>query len=239
MSGSDALRAAIDRCRKGHALPAAFHLDRSIYEDELEAIWRRSWLLAGCSVEAPGPGDFFRFELGDDSVVVVRDEGGTLHALHNTCRHRGMPVCVHEAGNVSRWVCPYHQWSYGLNGQLLGTGGIGEELDAAEHGLHRAAVDEVGGLGFVWLAGEPEPFEPARDELEVALARQGLSRAKVAHRIDYELRANWKLVWQNNRECWHCHAGHPEYIRSNFDAVPDTPACATWRGRAQPSTSDC
>ena len=87
---------------------------------------------------------------------------------------------------------------------------MGEELDAAVYGLHRAAVHEVGGLVFVWLAAERDPFEPARGELEVALAHQGLLRAKVAQRVDYRVRANWKLVWQNNRECRHRHAGHPE-----------------------------
>jgi Rieske 2Fe-2S family protein len=97
-------------------------------------------------------------------------------------------------------------------------------IDRSAYGLHRAAVREFAGLVFVWLdgAGEPAPFEEAARELCVALAPQGLCRARVAHQIDYDVAANWKLVWQNNRECWHCHAGHPEYVRANFDAAPDT-----------------
>jgi phenylpropionate dioxygenase-like ring-hydroxylating dioxygenase large terminal subunit len=98
-------------------------------------------------------------------------------------------------------------------------------IDRSAYGLHRAAVREFAGLVFVWLdgAGEPAPFEEAARELGVALAPQGLCRARVADQIDYDVAANWKLVWQNNRECWHCHAGHPEYVRANFDAAPDTP----------------
>jgi Rieske 2Fe-2S family protein len=83
-------------------------------------------------------------------------------------------------------------------------------------------VAEVQGLVFVWLGpGSPADLAPAAAELGAALAPQGLDQAKVAHRIDYDVRANWKLVWENNRECWHCHTGHPDYIKANFDSAPD------------------
>ncbi len=207
----------------GHALERDFHHDVEIYERELEAIWRASWLFAGCSAQASAPGEFFSFELGYDSIIVVRDERGELHALHNTCRHRGMPVCAQRAGVAKRWVCPYHQWSYALDGTLLGAGGMEQQIDRSRYGLHRAAVAEIGGLVFVWAGADPEQLGEARAALAGALAPQGLERAKVAHEIDYLVAANWKLVWENNRECWHCHAGHPQYIRANFDIAPDTP----------------
>jgi glycine betaine catabolism A len=209
--------------RAGHALPRAFALSSAIHEHELDTIWRASWLFAGASVQARLPGDFFRVDLAaGDSVIIVRDEDGELRALHNTCRHRGMPVCPQPSGHVRRWVCPYHQWSYGLDGRLLGCGGEEAGVDIGEYGLHRAAVAEVSGLVFVWLDPDPAAIDPAATDLASALAAQGLQRATVAHLIDYEVRANWKLVWENNRECWHCHAGHPEYVRANFDASPDT-----------------
>ncbi|HEY2440613.1 MAG TPA: aromatic ring-hydroxylating dioxygenase subunit alpha [Solirubrobacteraceae bacterium] len=215
-------RQALAEHRSGYALPRAFALDPDIHEHELAAIWRQSWLFAGVSVQARKPGDFFRFDLdAGDSVVLVRDRDGQLRGLHNTCRHRGMPVCPQASGRVRRWVCPYHQWSYALDGRLLGSGG--EEVDPREFGLRRAPVAEIGGLVFVWLGDAPAPLDEAARGLGAALAAQGLDRARVAHTIDYGVRANWKLVWENNRECWHCHAGHPEYIRANFDAAPDTP----------------
>jgi Rieske 2Fe-2S family protein len=225
MTGSqipDSLVRALADHRPGHALPRPFATDREIIAFEERAIWRRSWLFAGCSVEARDPGDFFRVDVGDGSIVVVRGDDGTLHALHNTCRHRGMTICPDGSGHVRRWVCPYHQWSYALDGRLLGCGGMEDELDPDEYGLHRAAAAEIDGLVFVWLDDAPAPLDRAAEELSRALAPQGLLRAKVAHAIDYEVAANWKLVWENNRECWHCTAGHPQYVKANFDAAPDT-----------------
>ena len=163
---------ALAEHRAGHALPAAFALDPDIHEYELETIWRASWLFAGVSDQAREPGDFFRFDLAaGDSVIVVRAEDGELHALHNTCRHRGMPVCPDETGRVRRWVCPYHQWSYALDGRLLGCGGE-EDLDPAAYGLRRAPVSEIGGLVFVWLGSQPAPLDGAGAEMSAALAAQ-------------------------------------------------------------------
>jgi glycine betaine catabolism A len=216
------LDAALAEHRDGFALPRAFQLERAIYDYEIEAIWRQSWLYAGPAADATDPGQFFRFDLGDDSVLIVRGEDGELHALHNTCRHRGHPVCVEASGAVQRWVCPYHQWSYALDGALLGCGGMEDQLQADEYGLHRAAIAEIAGLVFVWLGPDPQPLGDAAAELRAALTPQGLGRAKVAKQLDYEVAANWKLVWENNRECWHCHAGHPEYVQANFDVAPDT-----------------
>ncbi len=224
-----ALDAALTAHRPGHALPRAFALDPEIHERELDVIWRASWLFAGVSAQAREPGDFFSLELeAGDSVIIVRGEDGELHGLHNTCRHRGMPVCAQHAGHAQRWVCPYHQWSYALDGTLLGCGG--EDLDPGQYGLRRAPVHEIGGLVFAWLGTSggggggavPGPLDDAARDLGDALAAQGLDRARIAHVIDYDVHANWKLVWENNRECWHCHAGHPEYVQANFDSAPDT-----------------
>jgi Rieske 2Fe-2S family protein len=125
---------------------------------------------------------------------------------------------------VRRILCPYHQWAYGLDGALRACGGVDVELgiDRDELRLGEARVEEVSGLVFVSMADDPPPFEPARSDLERMLAHQGLGEAKVAARLRYEVRANWKLVWENNRECWHCHVGHPEYVRANYDTARDT-----------------
>jgi phenylpropionate dioxygenase-like ring-hydroxylating dioxygenase large terminal subunit len=132
------------------------------------------------------------------------------------------------AGTVRRWVRPYHQWSYVRDQR---PGGHGAELRR----VLRAEVRHVGGLVFVWLGGQPDPFDDVRAEIGRALSLQGLERAKVAHQIDYDVKANWKLIWHNNRECWHCHAGHPEYIKANFDSAPDG---APFRRMAQARARD-
>jgi Rieske 2Fe-2S family protein len=213
--------------RPGYALQREFQMDPGIYQLELERIWRQSWLFAGHSCEARNPGDYFLFDIDTDSIIVVRGEEGRLHAMHNTCRHRGTRICQQEVGHVKRLVCPYHQWTYGLDGSLLACGGLDREegVDKSELPLHSVAVQEVAGLVFVNLGKNPTAFEPARAEIAPMLEIQGLERAKVAAVRTYEVKANWKLVWENNRECWHCNVAHPEYIKANFDAARiDDPA---------------
>jgi Rieske 2Fe-2S family protein len=145
-----------------------------------------------------------------------------MRAFHNTCRHRGMRVCRAEAGHVRRLVCPYHQWSYDRTGARVTCGGMDRDgdLELGGFGLHPVATREVAGLVFVCLASEPPPFGQAEAALAPMLRSQGLDRARVAAARTYMVRANWKLVWENNRECWHCNANHPQYIRANYDHAP-------------------
>jgi Rieske 2Fe-2S family protein len=206
----------------GYALQREFQLDPGIYQLDLERVWRRGWLFAGHACEVKHPGDYFVFDIDADSLVVIRDDDGRLRALHNTCRHRGMRLCRESAGRVTRIVCPYHQWSYARSGELVACGGMDGDgdLDPARFGLRGAHLREVGGLIFVCLAADPMPFDPAAEALAPMLRPQGLERAKVAAARHYEVRANWKLVWENNRECWHCDANHPQYVRANWDNAP-------------------
>ena len=213
--------------KPGHALSREFQTDPGIYRLDLERVWRRGWLFAGHTCQVKRPGDYFVFDLDTDSIIVIRGDDERLHALHNTCRHRGMKVCQADAGHVTRIVCPYHQWSYARDGELMVCCGMDKdgELDRRDFGLHRVHVREVGGLIFVCLAPDPIPFEGAAQALGALLAPQGFERAKVAVTRTYEVRANWKLVWENNRECWHCNANHPQYVRANYDNAPiDDPA---------------
>jgi glycine betaine catabolism A len=213
--------------RPGHALRREFQTDPGIYQLDLERIWRRGWLFAGHTCQVKTPGDYFVFDIDTDSIIVIRGDDGHIAALHNTCRHRGMKVCPTQSGHVARIVCPYHQWSYARNGELVACGGMDKDgdLDRSDYGLHRVQAREVGGLIFVCLADDPPPFEGAAEALGALLRPQGLERARIAASRSYEVHANWKLVWENNRECWHCNANHPQYIKANYDNAPiDDPA---------------
>ncbi len=201
----------------GRGLPRGFYHDEALYQAELDAIWRAGWLVAGHACQIPEPGDYFTYELAGDSVIVVRGDDGAIRGFHNTCRHRGSQICSATAGHVGRLVCPYHQWVYGRDGALVHARGMAEDFDRSQHGLAPAAVEEVGGLVFLSLADPAPNFAAARAALEPLLAPQGLNRAKVARAIDYVVPANWKLVWENNRECYHCNTNHPQYIKANFD----------------------
>jgi glycine betaine catabolism A len=201
----------------GHSLIQAFYRDPEIYRLDLECIWRKGWLFAGHSCEIPNPGDYITFELDEDSIVVVRDERGVAHALHNVCRHRGSLICAGSEGHLKRLVCPYHRWTYGLDGKLLHATGMQADLDRSKLGLIPILLRETEGLIFVSLASEPLDFNQAEEMLGALARSQGFSRGKIAKAVDYLVKANWKLVWENNRECFHCNANHPQYIKANFD----------------------
>jgi Rieske 2Fe-2S family protein len=223
--------------RPGWSLPRDFYSAEEVYRADLERIWRSSWLFAGHSCEIAKPGDYFTLDVDANSIVVLRGEDGLARALHNVCRHRGSLICTEACGHLTRLVCPYHQWSYGLDGRLLAARGMPADFDKEQFGLQALPTHEEQGLIFFSLAGtcrepsgtfgsgsdrrtyseEPPPFEPARDMLAPLLQPQGLRRAKVAKAVDYLIKANWKLVWENNRECFHCNVNHPQYIKANFD----------------------
>ncbi len=205
------------QCRPGWSLPGAFHRGEEIYRLDVEKVWRTGWLFAGHSCELRQPGDYFTLDVDTDSIIVIRGEDGKVHAHHNVCRHRGSIICTETSGHVSRLVCPYHQWAYGLDGQLLACRGMQSDLDRSRLGLHRVQAFEVEGLIFISLAKEPIAVKPAQETLAPLLKPQGFQRAKVAKAVDYLVKANWKLVWENNRECFHCNVNHPQYIKANFD----------------------
>lgn len=213
----DLLARLLGQCRPGWSLPREFYSSEFIYRLDLERIWRTQWLFAGHSCQIHNPGDYFTLEVGDDSLIIIRAKEGAIHALHNVCRHRGSIICGEPAGHVHRLVCPYHQWTYALDGTLVGWRGMQEQLDKSQFRLRAIPIREVAGLLYICLAPAPPDFEAAATVLGGWAQPQGFSRAKVAKSADYTIQANWKLVWENNRECYHCDVNHPQYIKANFD----------------------
>jgi len=200
-----------------HGLPRPFYHNELIYRAEMEYIWRQGWLFAGHSCQIPNPGDYFLFEVDGDSLIIVRGEDRQVNALYNVCRHRGSIICEEAEGHVKRFICPYHQWTYDRDGKLLLVRGMQEELDKSQFGLHSADAREMEGMIFISLAKEPMDFDAACAAIAPVAHPQGLNHAKVAKMLDFDVHANWKLVWENNRECYHCNVNHPQYIKANFD----------------------
>lgn len=203
--------------KPGHTMPRALYTSDLVYRAEIERIWRRDWLFVGHSCELRDPGDFVTFAVGDESLIVIRDHDGRANALWNTCRHRGSLICNSSRGSVPRLVCPYHQWAYDHDGSLISCRGMQDDVDKKQLGLLPAQIREVAGLIFVSFAVNPANFDEAAAVIGEIARPQGLDRAKVAKIIDYDVPANWKLVWENNRECYHCNVNHPQYIKANFD----------------------
>ena len=201
----------------GGALQGEFYRDEEVYRHDLDRIWRRGWLFAGHSCEIPKPGDYFTIEIDTDSIIVIRGDDAAVRGLHNVCRHRGSLICGEQAGHVTRLVCPYHQWTYARDGTLLACRGMQDDLDKSQFSLRPVHVREIEGLIYFCLANDAPDFEPAHRFMAPLLRPQGFNKAKVAKIVDYFVKANWKLVWENNRECYHCNLNHPQYIKANFD----------------------
>ena len=151
--------------------------------------------------------------VGAESIIVLRDRSGTPRAFYNVCRHRGTRICEAESGRFSETIqCPYHAWTYTTEGQLIGAPHMNEVagFDKRAYPLHQVALHEWEGFLFLSLAQQPEPFETAFAPLVGRFARFNLPRLTVKKRIEYDVRANWKLIFQNYSECLHCPVIHPE-----------------------------
>ena len=126
----------------GYGLPRPLYHDELLYRVEMENIWRAGWLFAGHSCQIPKPGDYFLYEVDGDSIIIVRDQHGDVQALYNVCRHRGSLICEAPEGHVKRFICPYHQWTYDIDGHLLLWRGMQDGLDKSQLGLHHAHADQ-------------------------------------------------------------------------------------------------
>lgn len=192
-----------------HSLPRAFYLDSDLYQIDLKSIWYRDWVLVATSPELPKTGSYLTIQLGDYSVIVVKGADGKIRALHNSCRHRGSRICTAQKGNAPKLVCPYHQWTYELDGRLLYAREMGGDFKAENYGLKPVHCEEAAGLIFICLSDTPPDFAPLHSQAETYLAPHALSDLKVAHQSSIIEQGNWKLVMENNRECYHCSSNHP------------------------------
>ena len=211
------IAALVERRREGYSLEAPFYTSQEAYDLDLEAIFGRHWLFCATEAEVAEPGDYVTVEIGKSSIIVVRDDDETVRALHNVCRHRGARILEEPCGAVGNLVCPYHQWTYRTDGSLIFAESQPPGFDRERFGLKPVHVRTLAGLIFVCLADEPPTdFDEVAAVIEPYLAPYRLRDAKVAHQIDLMEEGNWKLVMENNRECHHCDAAHPELLTAYF-----------------------
>ncbi len=207
-------------------LTRAEYCSPDIYEKELEKIFHRQWLLVGHVSLAAAPGDYYVKQVGPESMIIARDKQGQLRAYFNVCRHRGYRLMSdHAKGCTDGFVCPYHHWTYDLEGKLRTVPGTrdGQDFDFDAYPLHEAACQVKHGFIFVWLGKEtPTSLDDAlahwnNDEQIQVFTPE---RLKLAHREIYTINANWKAMLENDLECYHCsHGGHVSLaIACNFQA---------------------
>lgn len=198
----------------GRSLPQAFYTSPDIFDKDMAAIFYRDWLFAIPACELEKPGCFRRLKIGAYDLILIKTKQNTIKAFHNSCRHRGSILCDSAAGRKAQLTCPYHQWTYDLDGKLVWTRDMGPDFDAGEHGLKPVHCRELEGLVYLCLAEQPPDFDTFAALTGPYLAKHELTDAKVAHQSTIIENANWKLVWENNRECYHCAGNHPDLCRT-------------------------
>ena len=208
----DRVQALLHQRRQGYSLPQAFYVDEEMFQADLQAVFAADWLFACNTCEIKNPGDYITLAIGQDSLIVLRDRDGEVRAFHNVCRHRGSRICLEERGHANRLICPYHQWVYELDGRLRNARQMPTDFDTSGHGLKPARVEVVCGLIYVSLADDPPSLERFRAAVTPYIAPHQPARTKVAFVSTVVEEANWKLVIENNRECYHCAANHPELL---------------------------
>lgn len=201
--------------RSGFALEQGFYASPEVFARDVEAILMQEWHFAGLTNEIAQPGDYMVFELLKESVIIVRGDDGVVRTFANVCRHRGSRVCLEHQGSTSRFVCPYHAWTYGLDGKLLNARMMGSKVDREALGLKPVSCEIFHGMIFISFAEKPSSFTQMRAELDAPLGQFGLGQTKVARRVSYPVKANWKLLVENYNECYHCGPAHPEFKRTH------------------------
>lgn len=212
------LQQLIEDHQPGYSLAKPFYLNQNIYEAEWQRIWKKYWLFAGTTAAIPKAGDYFVYQLRNESVIIIRGDKGEVFAHHNSCRHRGSLICLEESGHAAKLMCPYHQWVYNKDGSLHKARLMPDDFKLHQHGLKPVALQVVAGLIFISLSDAPPDFTPVRRDFAPFVNPFKIDLAKVAFQKKYVLRTNWKLVAENFRECYHCGPAHPEYCSAVIGA---------------------
>jgi glycine betaine catabolism A len=207
----------VTRDRARHTLAWHYYRDPHVFRAEFDHVFSRTWFCVGRSDAVGSPRSYLAAEVVDQPIVVLRDRDGVLRAFHNVCRHRGTllldPGCGPLRGAIT---CPYHAWTYGLDGRLLGTPNVGrEEIKREELGLIPIRVTEWQGCLFVDLSGDAPPLQAWLDEQDDKpriFEKWNLGDLRVARTTTHEVAANWKIVIENYEECLHCPGVHPELV---------------------------
>lgn len=208
-------------------LPGSYYHSEAVWALEKARIFSRSWMCVARADEVASPGRVVTVQVADENVLVLTDRSGTLHAFLNVCRHRGSRLCTTESAQLGSTIrCPYHGWTYGLDGHLLAAPNMVEmpDLQKELHGLVEVRAESWG--GYVWCCTDPgagtlsEQLEPQiRERLgsTEVLDAYRLDELAVGHTVVYDVAANWKALVENFTECYHCPNIHPELTA----AVPE------------------
>ncbi len=192
-------------------LPQRYFVSPEVFAEEKEKIFSREWVSIGHQSQIAKPGDYFTAAVAGESLIVIRDQRSTIRGFYNVCRHRGTRLKEDACGHASAIQCPYHAWTYALDGRLIGAPHMDQVpgFDKADYSLHAVNLALWEGFIFVNLADSPTPPEEVFAPLAGKFSHWNLAKLRSAKRIDYYVRANWKLIFENYSECYHCPGVHP------------------------------
>ena len=210
----------------GHGMPGALFGRQDVFENDVDIFFHKHWIMAGVSADVREPGDISTVDIGRASIIIVRDDDNIIRAYRNVCRHRGARLREPGKGSVGLLVCPYHQWTYGFDGDLKHAAHMGQDFDRTCRSLMPVRTHVIGGLIFVCLSDDaPADIAVFDETMRPRLEPYDLSRTKIAFETDIIENGNWKLAIENNRECYHCGATHPEltvsFLAEDFGFCPD------------------
>jgi Rieske 2Fe-2S family protein len=214
-------------------LPACYYTDAAIFGKEINSFFFEGWICAGRADSIPNTGDYFLREIAGESLIVVRSDTGSIEAFYNVCRHRGTRLCSSAEGSFAgRIQCPYHGWTYGLDGRLLGAPHMDSSVfQQADYPLHRLHTDLWDGHIFLNANPQPEPLAVQLGDLPARFAAWRMEELRLDRRITYEVRANWKLIVANYNECLHCPVLHPALNQlTNYLGSDNEPPQPTYIG---------
>jgi Rieske 2Fe-2S family protein len=192
-------------------LPGRYYTDPDLFREELERFYCQTWICAGRAGQIPRPGDYFLRHIAGESIIVTRDASSEVRAFYNVCRHRGTRLCTSAEGAFpGRIQCPYHGWTYALDGSLIGAPHMLEaDFSREDYPLHKISTGVWDGHIFINLAAQPEPLSTQLADLPQKFASWRMQDLQMHKRIVYEVQANWKLIVINYNECLHCPVLHP------------------------------
>ena len=229
-------------------LPGRYYTDQGIFRGELERFFCKKWICTGRTQQLASAGSYFLCEVAGESIIVTRDHRGELRAFYNVCRHRGTRMCREAEGVFAgRIQCPYHAWTYALDGKLLGAPHMEDRgFRREEYPLHKVHTGVWDGHIFLNLAAEPEPLPAQLADLPQKFAAWKMEELWLYKRIVYEVKANWKLIVINYNECMHCPVLHPmlsritDYLSGENDPPQPTyiGGSMEFRGGAQTMSTD-
>jgi Rieske 2Fe-2S family protein len=216
------------------SLPGRYYIDPDYYRAELEWFFFRMWTHAGRADEVPRRGDFVLRDVAGESMILVRGERGELNAFYNVCRHRGTRLCEQGSGTFASTIqCPYHAWTYDLDGCLLAA----PQMDRVagfrqgDYSLHRVTVDLWDGHVFLNLSEKPGSLGEQLGGLDERFRPWGMGQLRLGKRMVYDVAANWKLIIHNYSECLHCPGVHPALQKlSHYLSGENEPASQGYLG---------